>query len=335
MKRRLVALVALVIVGGGGAVFYVRWQPAPPTDRIVLSGNVEITEAQSSFKHGGRVEARLVSEGEVVHAGQVIARLDRVEWAQHVLLQQAELRAAAADLAELRAGSRPEEIAQGEAALARARAEEHRWRTEAARQAALYEQDIVSAREQEAAHATLEVARAQVRDAEERLALLRKGPRQERIAQARARLERERQALAMSHTRLDEALLVAPVSGIVLSEHVEPGEYVSPGSPVVTIGALADVWLRAYIDEPDLGRVKVGQRARLTTDTYPGKVYDGVVSFIASEAEFTPKTVQTTKERVKLVYRIKIDVPNPSFELKPGMPADAQILLAEATRASR
>jgi HlyD family secretion protein len=139
----------------------------------------------------------------------------------------------------------------------------------------------------------------------------------------------------MSHTRLDDALLVAPISGIVLSEHVEPGEYVSPGTPVVTIGALADVWLRAYIDEPDLGRVKVGQRARLTTDTYPGKVYDGVVSFIASEAEFTPKTVQTAKERVKLVYRIKIDVPNPSFELKPGMPADAQILLAEAPRASR
>ena len=103
---------------------------------------------------------------------------------------------------------------------------------------------------------------------------------------------------------------------------------------MVTIGALADVWLRAYIDEPDLGRVKVGQWARLTTDTYPDKVYDGVVSFLASEAEFTPKNVQTDKERVKLVYRIKIDVPNPSFELKPGMPADAEILLAEAPRAS-
>ncbi|MCL4848832.1 MAG: HlyD family efflux transporter periplasmic adaptor subunit [Acidobacteria bacterium] len=334
MKKRLLALVAVVVVGAA-AVFYARWQPTPPVDRLVVSGNIEVTEARASFKTGGRVEARLVSEGAVVQAGQTVARLDRVELAQQVALQQAEVHGAAADLAELEAGSRPEEISQGEAALARARAEEERWRAEAARQAALYEQDIVSAREREAAQAALEVARALVRDAEERLTLLRKGPRHERIAQARARLERARQALGLSQTRLDDAMLVAPISGIVLSEHVEPGEYVSPGTPVVTIGALADVWLRAYIDQPDLGRVKVGQRARLTTDTYPDKVYDGVVSFLASEAEFTPKNVQTQKERVKLVYRIKVDVPNPSFELKPGMPADAEILLAEAPRASR
>jgi HlyD family secretion protein len=334
MKRRLTVVVAVVVVGAT-AVFYARWQPAPPADRIVVSGNIEVSEAQSSFKLGGRVDARLVSEGAVVHAGQIIARLDRTELAQQVALQQAEVHEAAADLAELEAGSRPEEIAQGEAALARARAEEDRWRAEAARQADLFAQDIVSAREREAADTALDVARAQVRDAEQRLVLLRKGPRQERIAQARARLDRARQARGLSHTRLDDALLVAPMSGIVLSEHVEPGEYVSPGTPVVTIGALSDVWLRAYIDEPDLGRVKIGQHARLTTDTYPDKVYDGAVSFIASEAEFTPKNVQTEKERVKLVYRIKIDVPNPSFELKPGMPADAQILLAEAPRASR
>jgi HlyD family secretion protein len=334
MKRRLMALVAVVVVGGT-AVFYARWQPAPPDDRIVVSGNIEVTEARSSFKLGGRVDARLVSEGDVVHAGQIIARLDRVELAQQVALQQAEVQGAVADLAELEAGSRPEEISQGEAALARARAEEERWRAEAARQAVLYQQDIVSAREQEAAQAALEVARAHVRDAEERLALLRKGPRRERIAQARARLERARQALGLSQTRLDDALLVAPISGIVLSENIEPGEYVSPGTPVVTIGVLADVWLRAYIDQPDLGRVKVGQRVRITTDTYPDKVYDGVVSFLASEAEFTPKNVQTQKERVKLVYRIKVDVPNPSLELKPGMPADAEILLAEAPSASR
>jgi HlyD family secretion protein len=327
-------LVAVVVLGGSG-LFYARWQPADPTDRIRVSGNIEITEAQASFKAAGRIDARLVSEGDVVSAGQIIARLDRIELAQQVALQQADVQAAAADLAELKAGSRPEEIAQGEAAVRRARAEEERWRAEAARQSDLYAQDIVSAREREAADATLAVARAQLRDAEERLALLRKGPRHERIAQARARLEHATQARGLSQTRLDDGLLVAPISGIVLAENIEPGEYVSPGTPVVTIGVLGDVWLRAYIDETDLGRVKVGQRARITTDTYPDKAYDGVVSFIASEAEFTPKNVQTEKERVKLVYRIKIDVPNPSFELKPGMPADAEVLLAEAPRASR
>lgn len=334
MKKRLMGLVAVVVLGGSG-LFYARWQPADPTDRIFVSGNIEITEAQASFKAAGRIDARLVSEGDAVSAGQIIARLDRIELAQQVALQQAEVQAAAADLAELEAGSRPEEIAQAEAAVARASAEEERWRTEEARQAQLYSRDIVSAREREAARASLDVARAHLRDAEERLTLARKGPRAERIAQARARLDRAKQARGLSQTRLDDALLVAPISGVVLSEHAEPGEYVSPGTPVVTIGVLGNVWLRAYIDETDLGRVKVGQRARLTTDTYPDRAYDGMVSFLASEAEFTPKNVQTEKERVKLVYRIKIDVPNPSFELKPGMPADAEILLGEAPRARR
>ena len=114
----------------------------------------------------------------------------------------------------------------------------------------------------------------------------------------------------------------------MLSENVETGEYVAPGTPVVTVGDLENVWLRAYVQETDLGRVKVGQRVLVTTDTYPGKAYEGRVSFVASKAEFTPKNVQTQQERVKLVYRVKVDIPNPGMELKPGMPADAEILLA-------
>jgi len=115
-----------------------------------------------------------------------------------------------------------------------------------------------------------------------------------------------------------------------LSKNVEPGEYVAPGTPVVTVGELEDPWLRAYINETDLGRVKLGQRVQVTTDSYPDKKYEGRISFIASQAEFTPKNVQTEKERVKLVYRIKVDLTNPNLELKPGMPADAEILLTSA-----
>ena len=114
---------------------------------------------------------------------------------------------------------------------------------------------------------------------------------------------------------------------MILSKNVEPKEYVAPGTAVVTMADLGQVWLRAYVEETDLGRVKVGQKAFVTTDSFPGKRYEGRVAFIASEAEFTPKTVQTRKERVKLVYRIKIDIPNPAMELKPGMPADAEIVL--------
>ena len=154
------------------------------------------------------------------------------------------------------------------------------------------------------------------------------GPRKETIEQARAEWTRAENALRLAETRLSYAAIASPVAGIVLSDHVEAGEYVSPGAPVVTIRELAKVWLRGYIHETDLGRVKPGQRAMVTTDTYPGKAYEGVVSFISSEAEFTPKSVQTDKERVNLVYRIKIDIPNPALELKPGMPADAEIRIA-------
>jgi HlyD family secretion protein len=153
------------------------------------------------------------------------------------------------------------------------------------------------------------------------------GPRAEKIAQALARKKQAAAALNLAETRRDYARLVSPIGGMVLSEDVESGEYVAPGTPVVTVGVFEHPWLRAYINETDLGRVKHGQKVRVTTDTYPDKEYEGRVSFIASEAEFTPKNVQTQKERVKLVYRIKIDVPNPEMELKPGMPADAEILL--------
>jgi HlyD family secretion protein len=161
----------------------------------------------------------------------------------------------------------------------------------------------------------------------EQLTLLRKGPRKEKIEQARSRLQEARERLKLGETRLGYATLTSPISGVVLSENVEPGEYVMSGTPVVTIGDLEHPWVRVYINETDLGRVKVGQAARVTTDTYPSKIFEGRVSFIASEAEFTPKQVQTEKERVKLVFRVKITVSNPNMELKPGMPADADILL--------
>jgi HlyD family secretion protein len=131
--------------------------------------------------------------------------------------------------------------------------------------------------------------------------------------------------LGLARTQLSYTTLTAAQPGVVLSKNVEPGEFVAPGTPVVTLGDLHEVYLRAYVDERDLGRVKLGQKVSLTTDTFTGKRYEGHITFVSPEAEFTPKTVQTEKERVKLVYRIKVTVPNPQMELKPGMPADGVI----------
>lgn len=374
--------IVLVLAGLGGlTAYYLRNRPTPEPDVIRVSGNIEVTDAEVSFKIPGRVEKRLVSEGETVKTGQSVAWLDRAELSQEVALRRAELKAATAALAELEAGSRPEEIAEAEASVRKAqawldellagsrpqeiaaaeaavksaRADADRLKVENERDYKLFKGDFIAAREHDATRTAYEVANEKLREAEERLKLVRegprkeqieqaraalakekerfslvkKGPRQETIDQARARVQQARESLALAETRLGYATLFSPLAGVVLSHNVEAGEFVAAGTPVVTVGDLERPWLRAYIDETDLGRVKVGQRVRVKTDTYPGKTYEGRISFIASEAEFTPKNVQTQKERVKLVYRIKVDIPNPNMELKPGMPADADITVDE------
>jgi len=289
-----------------------------------------------SFKIAGRVVERSASEGESVKAGQSVARLDTSELAQEVALRSAEVRAAEASLAELVTGSRPEEIAQSEAVVRRMQADVARARADFKRLKKLYEQDNVSGQDYDAAKSAVEVTTAKLGEAQEQLRLVQKGPRIEKVERARAQLQQAKEALALAETRLGYATLTSPLTGVVLSHNIEPGEFVAPGTPIVTVGDLAHVWLRAYIDETDLGRVKVGQVVKVTADTYPDKVYEGRVSFIASQAEFTPKSVQTKKERVKLVYRTKITVDNPHMELKAGMPADARIVLdgAEASGGS-
>ena len=195
-------------------------------------------------------------------------------------------------------------LEQARAASAVAEAEAGRMLLEFARQKELFGKKVIASREFEIAQAAKTTAEARVKES--------------------------RAALALAETRLGYAALTSPVTGIVLSKAIESGEYVFPGTTVVTIGNLEQVWVRAYINETDLGRVKVGQAARVMADTYPDKSYPGKVAFISSEAEFTPKNVQTAKERVKLVYRIKIDVANPAMELKPGMPADAVVEMQNA-----
>lgn len=254
-------------------------------------------------------------------------------------------------LADLEAGSRPQEIVVAEAAVTAALAEVNRLQADYRRASSLYQTKSISAQDFDATRAAYDVAVERHRQAVEQLKLVREGPRKEQIEAARstllrakaenelvqigpreeqkrqatARLEQANAALKLAETQLGYALVDSPLTGVVLSKNIEPGEYVAPGTAVVTVGDLVNVWLRGYIQESDLGRVKVGQRATVTTDTYPDKEYQGRVSFIASEAEFTPKNVQTPKERVKLMYRIKIDITNPKMELKPGMPADAVI----------
>ena len=260
---------------------------------------------------------------------------------------------AEANYAELKTGSRPEEIAASEAEFHAAEVDRDHLKRDLDRDEKLHRADsgTISAEQLDRAcaayrmanqrylqamkryelvkigprHEDIAQAKAAMEQAQAQYRLVKEGPRKEDIDQARAKVEQAKATLQSAETKLGYAKVTSPLTGVVLSKNTEPGEYVAAGTPVVTVADIENLWLRAYVDESDLGKrnIALGTEAEITTDAYPGKVYQGHVSFISSEQEFTPKSVQTNHERVKFVYRIKIDVKNPDRELKPGMPADA------------
>jgi HlyD family secretion protein len=177
------------------------------------------------------------------------------------------------------------------------------------------------------AEAGFRIAMASVQRAMENYKLVKEGPRKEDIEEARAQVDQGRASLKLAETQLGYAVIYAPLSGVVLVKSGEVGEVVNPGTSVITMADVGNVWLKAYIPETELSRVRWGQEVLVTTDLQPRKEYKGRISFISSQAEFTPKQIQTEKERVTLVYRIKVELTNPDRELKPGMPADGKILL--------
>lgn len=304
--------------------FWLQKDPAEPAI-LILSGNIEVTSAQLSFRVPGQVSERFVDEGDSVKTGQIVARLDPKDYQHEVESRMASVAVARAALAELETGYRAEDIGQAEAVLQRVTAEAERIQADFVRQRELFRKEVISGRDFDAAKAAYDGSRASVREAQERLSLLRKGPRRETIDQAQARLKDAEAMLALAQARRGYTTLLSPMDGMVLAKAVEPGELVTAGTPVVTVGKLDEVWMRAYVNETDLGRIALGQKVTVTTDTWPGKKYPGRITFISPEAEFTPRSVQTKKERVKLVYRIKITIPNQNHEMKPGMPADAEI----------
>jgi HlyD family secretion protein len=272
--------------------------------------------------------------------------------------RKADLDAYLARLQELENGSRPQEIEEAKAAVQSAQAEYERARRDWERAQPLYEKDDISTAQYDQYRSRWETAVAALKQAKERESLVLAGPRREQIEAASAQVERARAAIKLAEvnkleikrrrqelsmrraeiarakanlvlidSQLSDMVAVSPVDGVVLVKSADVGEVLAAGTTVVTIGDIEHPWLRAYINETDLGRVKLGARVKAATDSFPGKEYEGRVSFIASEAEFTPKQIQTQEERVKLVYRIKIDLDNPQHELKSNMPADAVIPL--------
>jgi HlyD family secretion protein len=389
-KRAWVILGVTFAALAAAGVLTWRWWSTAPADLLAASGTIEATEVHLSFKVAGRLIQRPVDEGTRVSVGTLIGRLESQDLeadaerlreslrsteslvpllgtelalreeltASRINQAQATLVAREQYLAQLRAGSRPQEIQQAEAEARQAKATMDNAEADYKRMETLYRQELIAEQQRDAAWTAYRVASEHYRAATEKLDLVREGPRIEEIQRAdadvrqaeaalleaqtgkldivhkkqematlQANIRRDRAALQAAEAQLGYTVLKSPLGGVVVRKHVEPGEIIAAGTPVVTIADLNDIWLKIYVPEPQLGRVKLGQTAEVRTDSYPAKVYRGAVVFVSSEAEFTPKSIQTPEERVKLVFAVKIGLPNPAQELKPGMPADARVSL--------
>lgn len=323
MKR--IALIILVVASLSAGV-YLSLQTGgdgPAEATLRMSGNIEVHESVVSFKVQGRIVELPVDEGQTVVKDDLLARLDDDDYRQQVSVNEATVLVREAELALALAGSRDQEIKAAHQALLDAQADLDLKTLQLRRLQAIADKRAVSQDDFDIAATNLKRSRAMYRRTKENYDQIVEGTRKEQIAVSRANLRLARENLDMSRVQLSYTVLSAPTTGVVLVRQAELGEVMAPGTPVVTVADLDHPWLRGYINETDLGRIRWGQPATVYTDTYPGKAYHGRVSFISSEAEFTPKSVETHKERVALVYRVKIDLENPNHELKPGMPADA------------
>lgn len=331
MKKKRILVLFLVAAAIAGTLFYLLTKEKGEKEPFIkISGNIEATEADVGFRVPGRIVNRYVEEGGWVEKGKVLARLDDEDLRNRLELARATLVSAQARLDKLLAGSRPEEIREAEAAVNQAKFDSDNRQIQYERMKLLYERRVIPKETYDNSETALKVAKAALERATQNYLLVKEGPRKEDIDDTRAQVEQAKASLKLAETQLSYTVIYAPFSGVVLVKSAEVGEVVNPGTPVLTLADIEKVWLKAYVSETDLGKIKWGQEVIVTTDLRPKKEYRGRISFISSQAEFTPKSIQTEKERVTLVYRIKVDISNPNHELKPGMPADGKILLTSS-----
>lgn len=331
MTKTLRILLPLLVVLLGAALAYRYWHPdGTQADHLTLYGNVDLREVELAFVLSERITRVLAEEGDRVEPGQPLAELDPRRY-QHALARaEAEAEAARQQLAELEHGSRPEEVGLARAELASAQAAEREALASYRRVNKLVAEKLVSPQDLDNARAALDVARANTRAMAERLALAEAGPREEDIALARARLDAARAAVAQASKDLDDTRLLAPAAGVIQARILEPGDLAGPQKPVFTLALTDPVWVRVYVSETELGKIRPGMPATVRTDSYPDRDYAGRVGYISPVAEFTPKQVQTTDVRSSLVYQVRILVPDPQGELRLGMPATVTIPLDDA-----
>lgn len=339
MKRRLgVAVVVLIGLGG-----YATWQFGllerwglieTKTNGLTLYGNVDIRQVELGFRVAGRIAELRLQEGDVVKKGDLLASLDDRPFMDALDVASAEFAAREADMRKFAGGSRPQEIAQARANVAEREATLANATHLVERRTALVRDGTISREAYEDAVRARDEARARLQSMRESLKLVTAGFREEDIEAAKATLAAAGARVETAKTSLADTQLHAPDDGIILSRVREPGAIVAAGATVYTLSLIDPVWIRAYVSEPQLGRIAPGMKVQVFTDSAPGKPYNGQIGYISPVAEFTPKTVETADLRSDLVYRLRVVVTNPDRSLRQGMPVTVRLAEAE-TAASR
>jgi HlyD family secretion protein len=330
MNKKPVIVGAVALLAAIASVAWYFHRKPVDAQSLVLFGNVDVRQVSLAFNGSERIGKLNVQEGDHVKTGQVLGTLDTRTLELRAAQAQAQIAVQQQALQRLKAGSRPEEVAQARAGVAAAQADADLARQQLDRLQGVRQTTAgraVSQQDLDSAQARQKVAQAQLENARKAQQLVVTGPRKEDIAQAQAQLEVARAELALLNHQLEQAELKAPIDAVVRARLMEPGDMASPQRPVFTLAITDPKWVRAYITEVDLGRVKPGMAATLSTDSHPEQPLAGKVGYISSVAEFTPKTVQTEDLRSSLVYEIRILVDDAEDRLRLGMPVTVRLRL--------
>jgi HlyD family secretion protein len=325
VRKRIGIVVTLALLAAGGGAWW--WFSRPPAGGpLVLTGNVEVRQVNLGFKVAGRIDRLKVDEGDSVAEGQSLAQLEKVYFEEAIAQITAQRDQAKAALDKMKAGNRPEEIAQAEATVKEREASVVNAKITLDRADQLLRSNVGTRKAYDDALAAHKEAEARLNSGREALRLMKAGFRVEDIEASRAQLAEREAALQVAKRQLIDADLLAPSKGVVLTRVREVGAIVGAGETVFVLSLTEPVWVRSYVSEVDLGRIRPGMEVSVKIDTPGAPVLKGRIGFISTTAEFTPKTVETQELRTALVYRIRIIVPDTGDLLRQGMPVTVSVL---------
>lgn len=322
MNKKLLAGAVIVLVLAGAAGYKLF---RPVEKGIVATGTIEVTRADIMPKVSGYIQELSVKSGDRVTAGQQVAKINRTDLEAQVLRDEVALTKAQVQLRDLEAGARVQEKQELAAAVQSAYSLYDKAQKDFQRYQTLYQQGAVSNQQYDSARLAMEVAYQSLVAARQRLSTSEEGNRPDVIEAQRLEAERSKAVLAASKAVLQDTLVTSPISGLILSKNYENGEYINPGSALLTIGDMSDCWVKVYVSSSQLGLLQTGQKAKVKVDSFPDRSFDGEIKEISQTAEFTPRQSITQSERANLVFAVKIKLDNREGFLKPGMPADVVI----------